>query len=1253
MPSLQEEGVQTSLNFKKSLPVPSAVGTLIMLPFPVKASNSTAPPVEHPSSSAEPFEQVPLGQWFYIEWGPLMVGQSNIKDIANGLMTEFTHRGVLGIHSNAVAHPYIAPVDLLYVDKVYACTGSKLECDALLACGPPPIKTPEDFKMEFLDYVRHPPRLPEAITQYPPANFPARKWDMQMIEFTTVWLMNRIEQIHDVPIDLKQLEIFLHIHARTGFKQAFIAPIWPNTSQVNTIIRQIASAERSASLTFGVLSCILVEQSCGPIATTSINFISFTYSCPVSCLASLGKTILVELSAGVSVNMVRTQAHPESLDSSQSSTKCPRPSMKGSSSNPKPPSPKAKCPLSKAKVLSSKGTPASSSAKTASNAPASSSPAVPSKALDPLWAVAKAPMFASTSRQTLVSVNIHSRISTNPPLKVSTSSVQRILPSSSPNLPNPLDITSAKKDRALTSADVLALLDQGQKLSHQLPLNVPEWDQKDDRATCLWDARHPETIPLSFAGGGEDHDEDWENLDPVLNRVLHVDVPMDVLVKGIRRGSSGTLGIVEGLAFFVEKHSLNPVYFGTKLQRLVEALEVRIKLETTNATSDKIMAREVTPPSSLGFGLRDGWSPESPVDHSVPIHRPSLEPPDRPRSQKSQHQMVSFDDSLDDCNEDDDHSDEDGEDGDDTADIQRRRCKFWNDEIDEVVEMFCQFEETKVKPCAQCLGCTVTCLMRIGKWSLNMSEHQQCGNPWNVYLNLLKEKDEFVSKSEACNSYAKLKNDMGGSDTEAWAAEMERLMSELCGRKTAVGKKKGESGGDVVKLMEQTQCRWNADGKTLLNTGIHTFYMMVSDMASLSAAHSWNTSSMNSPQMESWYKSHFDPTQHIGDIYKYILAQQLRSKEVEALEEGESHWQHIMETQDMHHTKAACAQRMCKLLGPYMLVKVKVTKWMEIPKLLRLNRLWLEGLPTVDEFPLLGSWIADKYQTSHWNKMYEAFTRPEDHRIHLEELPESPLDSDESMLPVMIDHRGRVQHTIGSVDRARASNNWSGGATLGGEGINSPVLDEVREENVESTMGKRKYSELGRSWDSTGIGPGHAAEDAGEHDSDVEEDERPVRRRRKLQLPRRSTSTIPDELDKSPTPLSPNSLIRAQANQSPPPFLATTSASSHVGATVPLVNSRVTQLHRMPTYSTNSGASTPLDNFATSTSPPIQALRDSSASSSSTPNSGPDMMITHPNGPLQASSSLPSAQVHLSAADFDALQMSFETTHVHIIPFLS
>ncbi|KAF9517091.1 hypothetical protein BS47DRAFT_1436069 [Hydnum rufescens UP504] len=208
-PSLQEEGVQTSLNFKKStLPVPSTVGTLIMPPFPVKASNSTAPPVEHPSSSAKPFEWVPLGQWFYIEWGPLTVGQSNIKDIANGLMTEFTHRGVLGIHCMRQKHIMGQP----YLCSLYF--KSESQRDSVLANFSQEMNKNrfKNLKISTANAVAHPYVAPVDLL---------------------------IEQIHDIPIDLKQLEIFLRIHACTGFKQAFIAPIWPNTSQVNTIICQI------------------------------------------------------------------------------------------------------------------------------------------------------------------------------------------------------------------------------------------------------------------------------------------------------------------------------------------------------------------------------------------------------------------------------------------------------------------------------------------------------------------------------------------------------------------------------------------------------------------------------------------------------------------------------------------------------------------------------------------------------------------------------------------------------------------------------------------------------------------------------------------------------------------------------------------------------------------------------------------------------------------------------------------------------
>ena len=173
-------------------------------------------------------------------------------------------------------------------------------------------------------------------------------------------------------------------------------------------------------------------------------------------------------------------------------------------------------------------------------------------------------------------VEIPSRHRDNPPAqkptsKASTSTAQPAPPCSPPA------IERAKQDRALVPADVLALLDKARKLCHQLPLSVPEWDPNERGTTSLWDANRPEDIPRAFAGGGEDCDEDWENLDPILNHVLQMDVPLDTVMKGIRRGPCGTLGIIEGLAFFVEKRGLDPVYFGTKLQRLVEALELRIR----------------------------------------------------------------------------------------------------------------------------------------------------------------------------------------------------------------------------------------------------------------------------------------------------------------------------------------------------------------------------------------------------------------------------------------------------------------------------------------------------------------------------------------------------------------------------------------------------------------------------------------------------------------------------------------------------
>jgi hypothetical protein len=130
------------------------------------------------------------------------------------------------------------------------------------------------------------------------------------------------------------------------------------------------------------------------------------------------------------------------------------------------------------------------------------------------------------------------------------------------------------------------------------------------------------------------------------------------------------------------------------------------------------------------------WQP-SPVRFSrktCPRLSPSSDEEDTSLQDHAHHgRKVSFDDS----DSDEGLSDQDDHEG-LADDIQHRRRKLRNDEIDEVVEMFREFEETKVKPCAERLGCTVTRLMRVGKWALNTPERRLGGNPWNAYLKNLK-----------------------------------------------------------------------------------------------------------------------------------------------------------------------------------------------------------------------------------------------------------------------------------------------------------------------------------------------------------------------------------------------------------------------------------------------------------------------------------------------------------------------------------
>ncbi|KAF9503941.1 hypothetical protein BS47DRAFT_1401908 [Hydnum rufescens UP504] len=88
----------------------------------------------------------------------------------------------------------------------------------------------------------------------------------------------------------------------------------------------------------------------------------------------------------------------------------------------------------------------------------------------------------------------------------------------------------------------------------------------------VWDATQVDTLLWSLPDQGADPSEDCEFVDRTLNRVFQ-GINVSRLAKEMRRGPCGALGIVEGLAFFANTHSLKLEQFEIKILKLVKALK--------------------------------------------------------------------------------------------------------------------------------------------------------------------------------------------------------------------------------------------------------------------------------------------------------------------------------------------------------------------------------------------------------------------------------------------------------------------------------------------------------------------------------------------------------------------------------------------------------------------------------------------------------------------------------------------------------
>ena len=113
------------------------------------------------------------------------------------------------------------------------------------------------------------------------------------------------------------------------------------------------------------------------------------------------------------------------------------------------------------------------------------------------------------------------------------------------------------------------MLDDAQELTLHLPHNIPEACPGD--FLYVWDATNVNAILLALPDGGVDPSEDCKYINHTLNHVFQ-NVSVSYLVKEMRQGPCGALGIIKGLKFFAETQGLNLEQFEVKILKLKKAL---------------------------------------------------------------------------------------------------------------------------------------------------------------------------------------------------------------------------------------------------------------------------------------------------------------------------------------------------------------------------------------------------------------------------------------------------------------------------------------------------------------------------------------------------------------------------------------------------------------------------------------------------------------------------------------------------------
>lgn len=133
-------------------------------------------------------------------------------------------------------------MDLWYVDQVYAHAQTTEELQRLLDCAPPPPTTKQMYTASFLWFDHYPPQVPMKPFEFPPSIYNDRRRTLDVVEFTTEWVGQRIRQAppNTIHIAFRRFEMLLRSHAyRDRAPNPFVVSLWPAEGPMDACLRTI------------------------------------------------------------------------------------------------------------------------------------------------------------------------------------------------------------------------------------------------------------------------------------------------------------------------------------------------------------------------------------------------------------------------------------------------------------------------------------------------------------------------------------------------------------------------------------------------------------------------------------------------------------------------------------------------------------------------------------------------------------------------------------------------------------------------------------------------------------------------------------------------------------------------------------------------------------------------------------------------------------------------------------------------------